>query len=242
MSRAWAVSVAMMVAALPAWAQDVGVVSNEQFESPRSGGIIIRLGGYKPLLDDEKALNGNTPFKDTFGDSSLLLVELELQRYFYQGIGTAGVGVSAGYGEKFAAAKLAGGGNAAEQTALKVVPLGLNLFYKFDYAAFEWGIPLVPYGKLGLIYTPWWVTKGSGDEVVDGNTAKGGKWGWGATGGVSFLLDVLQPRFARDFDSGLGINHSYLFAEYTYADVDNFGGKGFVLSSRRWMFGLALDY
>ncbi|NTX54459.1 hypothetical protein HR086_24495, partial [Myxococcus sp. CA039A] len=58
----------------------------------------------------------------------------------------------------------------------------------------------------------------------------------------AFLLDVLQPRFARDFDSGLGINHSYLFAEYTYADVDNFGKPGFVLSSRRWMFGLALDY
>ncbi|TQF08482.1 hypothetical protein FJV41_49675, partial [Myxococcus llanfairpwllgwyngyllgogerychwyrndrobwllllantysiliogogogochensis] len=179
MSRAWAVSVAMMVAALPAWAQDVGVVSTEQMESSRSGGIIIRVGGYKPLLDDEKALNGNTPYEDTFGDASLLLVELELQRYFYQGIGTAGVGVSAGYGEKYAAAKLAGGGNAAEQTALKVVPLAFNLFYKFDYAAFEWGVPLVPYGKLGLIYTPWWVTKGSDTETADGITASGGKWGWG---------------------------------------------------------------
>lgn len=242
MSRAWAVSVAMMVAALPAWAQDVGVVSDGQFESPRSGGIIVRLGGYKPLLDDEKALNGKTPYKDTFGDSSLLLAELEIQGYFYQGIGTAGVGVSAGYGEKYASAKLAGGGNAAELTALKVVPLGLNLFYKFDYAAFEWGIPLVPYGKVGLVYSPWWVTKGDDDEVVDGINASGGKWGWSATGGLSFLLDVLQPRFARDFDSGLGINHSYLFAEYTYSDVDNFGKPGFVLSSRRWMFGLALDY
>ncbi|GEN08693.1 hypothetical protein SAMN05443572_108265 [Myxococcus fulvus] len=242
MSRAWGLGVAVAFAALPAWAQDAGVVSPDLVESPRTGGIIFRLGGYKPLIDEEKGLGG-TPYKDTFGDSSLLLVELEFQRYFYQGIGTAGVGVSAGYGEKYGAAKLAdGGGDAAERTAIKVVPLSFNLFYKFDYAAFEWGIPLVPYGKLGLIYSPWWVTKGSDTEVSGGVTGKGGKWGWGGTAGLAFLLDVLQPRFARDFDSGLGVNHSYLFAEYTYADVDDFGGKGLNLSSRRWMFGLALDY
>ena len=75
-----------------------------------------------------------------------------------------------------------------------------------------------------------------------GNKGSGGKWGWGATGGLAFMLDVLQPRFARDFDSDLGVNHSYLFAEYTYADVNNFGAGGLNLSSRRWMFGLALDY
>ncbi|AGC44269.1 hypothetical protein MYSTI_02953 [Myxococcus stipitatus DSM 14675] len=244
MSRAWALGVAMMVAGSPALAQDVvSEVEAEDFSSPRSGGVVFRLGGYKPRVDTEKGLTeGRTPYKDTFGDSSLLLVEVELQHFFYQGIGTAGVGVSAGYGEKYANAKLEEGGDAAEKTALKVIPLGLNAFYKFDYAAFEWGIPLVPYGKLGLIYTPWWVTKGDDTEVSQGRKGSGGKWGWGATAGVSFLLDVLQPRFARDFDSGLGVNHSYLFAEYTYADVDNFGGKGLVLSSRRWMFGLALDY
>jgi hypothetical protein len=60
--------------------------------------------------------------------------------------------------------------------------------------------------------------------------------------GVSLLLDVLEPRFARDFDTSLGVNHSYLFAEYTYAKVNNFGGEGFNLSDRYWMFGLALDY
>ena len=56
------------------------------------------------------------------------------------------------------------------------------------------------------------------------------------------MLDVLEPRLARDFDSDVGVNHSYLFAEYTHAEVNNFGGGGFNLSTRHWMFGLALDY
>ncbi|WP_164017356.1 MXAN_2562 family outer membrane beta-barrel protein [Pyxidicoccus trucidator] len=242
MSRATALGFAALLAALPAWGQDSAVVEEEvSLQSPRTGGVAFRLGGYRPLVDEEEGLNG-TPYKDTFGDASLLLFEAELQRYFYQGFGTAGIGLSAGYGEKFAPARLASGAAAGEQTAIKVIPLGVNAFYKFDYAAFEWGIPLVPYGKLGLIYTPWWITKGSSTETVGGNKGSGGKWGWGATGGLAFMLDVLEPRFARDFDSDLGVNHSYLFAEYTYADVNNFGAGGLNLSSRRWMFGLALDY
>ena len=123
-----------------------------------------------------------------------------------------------------------------------MIPLEFHAIYKFDYAAFEWSIQLVPYAKLGLNYIPWRITKGSGTEEVDGVRGSGGKWGWHATGGISFLLDVLEPRFARDFDTGVGVNHSYLFAEYTYADVNDFGNPGLNLSSRRWMFGLALDY
>ncbi|WP_163996834.1 MXAN_2562 family outer membrane beta-barrel protein [Pyxidicoccus caerfyrddinensis] len=245
MRRAKALGFAALLAALPAWGQDTTsslVEEKVPVGSPRTGAIVLRLGGYRPLIDEEEALNGATPYKDTFGDASLLLFEAELQRFFYQGIGTAGLSLSAGYGEKYAAARLSDGSKAGEQTALRVIPLGFNLFYKFDYAAFEWGIPLVPYGKLGLIYTPWWITKGSGTEVVGGNQGSGGKWGWGATAGVAFMLDVLEPRFARDFDSDLGVNHSYLFAEYIYADVNDFGGGGLNLSSRRWMFGLALDY
>ncbi|HLM46003.1 MAG TPA: MXAN_2562 family outer membrane beta-barrel protein, partial [Myxococcaceae bacterium] len=108
--------------------------------------------------------------------------------------------------------------------------------------AFRWGIPLVPYVKPGLVYMPWWITKGGELENLADGKAQGGKLGWEVSGGVSFLLDVLEPRLARDFDSDLGVNHSYLFAEYTYAKVNNFGGPGFNLSDSYWMFGLALDY
>ena len=49
-------------------------------------------------------------------------------------------------------------------------------------------------------------------------------------------------RLAKDFSNDIGISHSYLFAEYTYANVNNFGRKGLDLSSRHWMFGFSVDY
>jgi len=218
-------------------------MSDVPTQTPRSGAVEIRLGGYKPALDAEAALEGGRPYAETFGGSSMLLVELEMQRFFYQGIGTAGVSVSLGYAEKYAAALTKGDVPSAERTGLHVLPIRVRGVYRFDYPAFRWGFPLVPYIKPGLVFTPWWSTKGGEIETPElGGTGKGVRFGWEVAGGVAFLLDVLEPRLARDFDSDLGVNHSYLFAEYTYAKVNNFGGKGFDLSDGYWMFGLALDY
>ncbi|SET54568.1 MXAN_2562 family outer membrane beta-barrel protein [Stigmatella erecta] len=240
MSRAVALGAAVFLGALPSQAQET-FTSATPLQSPRTGAVAVKLGGYKPLIDTEEGLK-SAPYEKTFGDSSMLLVELEIQRYFYQGIGSAGVSVSAGYAEKYGKAVNLEGVESPETTSLKVAPLRLGAVYKFDYAAFRWHIPLVPYGKLGLIYTPWWVSKGDKTQEVNGRKGRGGRWGYGFTGGVAFLMDVLEPRLARDFDSDLGINHTYLFAEYTYAEVNNFGSAGLVLSSRHWMFGLSLDY
>ncbi|SEM90735.1 hypothetical protein SAMN05444354_125106 [Stigmatella aurantiaca] len=240
MSRAVALGAAVFLGALPSQAQETST-SATSLQSPRSGAIAVKLGGYTPRIDTEEGLT-SAPYEKTFGNSSMLLVELEIQRYFYQGIGSAGVSVSAGYAEKYGKAVNLEGVESPETTSLKVAPLRLGAVYKFDYAAFRWHIPLVPYGKAALIYMPWWVSKGDKTQEVNGRKGRGGRWGYGFTGGVAFLMDVLEPRLARDFDSDLGINHTYLFAEYTYAEVNNFGSSGLVLSSRHWMFGLSLDY
>jgi len=238
MTRAVALGVAVFLIALPGEAQERSDVPTQ---SPRSGSVEFRLGGYRPQLDAEEGVEG-APFSEVFGASNLLLFEVELQRFFYQGIGTAGVSLSLGYAEKYASALLPSGGRAQERTGFHVLPVRVRGVYRFDYPAFRWGIPLVPYVKPGLVYMPWWITKGGELEDFGDGKAQGGKLGWEVAGGVSFLLDVLEPRLARDFDSDLGVNHSYLFAEYTYAKVNNFGGQGFNLSDSYWMFGLALDY
>ncbi|MCY1076467.1 MXAN_2562 family outer membrane beta-barrel protein [Archangium lansingense] len=240
MTRAVALGVAVVLTALPGMAQETSDVPNQ---SPRSGSVEFRLGGYRPALDSEAALNGATPFKDIFGTSNMLLFELEMQRFFYQGIGTAGVSVSAGYAEKYGDALTQANDPSAERTGIHVVPLRVRGVYRFDYPAFYWGIPLVPYVKPGLVFSPWWVTKGGKIEApAVGGQGRGMRFGWEVVGGIAFMLDVLEPRLARDFDSDLGVNHSYLFAEYTYSKVNNFGSKGFDLSDSYWMFGLALDY
>jgi len=230
-------AVASLLAANPG---TLGAATDISLASPRTGAVELKLGSYLPSIDEEEGVG--SPYADTF-DGSMLLFEVEIERFFYQGIGTAGVGLSVGYAEKYGNAKETGSGNvAAEITALKVLPVRLSALYKFDYAAFRYGIPLVPYVEAGLVYIPWWINKGTEYETVAGSTGKGGRYGYGFTAGISFMLDVLEPRFARDFDSDSGVNHSYLFAEYTRATVDNFGGAGLNLSSRNWMFGLAFDY
>ena len=123
------------------------------------------------------------------------------------------MGFSAGYAEKYAATVTEDGVETAEKTALKVVPLRLNAFYKFDYPAFRWSVPLVPYAQAGAHLHALVDQQGRRHPGAEGRSGKGGRWGYGLTLGASFLLDVLEPRLARDFDTDLGVNHSYFFAE-----------------------------
>lgn len=218
--------------------------------SPKHSALEFRLGGYKPMIEREGSL-GQNPYNATFGNSAMLLGELEYDRQLFQKLGSLAIGGSIGYAEKYGAATALRVGSdgstlepvrALENTALKVVPLRLLAIYRFDWAALRYSVPLVPYAKGGLIYQLWWVTEGDGVEYADGQRGAGGKWGYQGSLGISLMLDMLEPRLARDFDTDVGVNHSYLFAEYTYADVNNFGGGGLDLSSRHWMFGLTLEY
>lgn len=219
-------------------------VTQSRPESSRSSMLEVKLGSYLPLIDTEEGLTG-TPYASTF-DGAMLMLEVQGEAQVYQGFGTASVGLSVGYAEKFARATqlLPGGGTApaADSTGMRVIPIRLLGVYRFDVAAQRWGVPLVPYVKAGLVGIPYWMLKGGDVEEFAGESGSGMRFGYQGTLGVSLQLDFLDRRFARDFDSGLGINHSYLFAEYTWANVDNFGSSGLVLSHRGWFFGLALEY
>jgi hypothetical protein len=204
--------------------------------------VEVKLGGFTPLIDRESSLGGATPYEDTYGTSPMLLFDFSGERQFFQAFGTAGAGVSVGYAEKYAPARLADGTATAESTGLRLFPLQLFGVYRFDYAAHTWGVPLVPYVKAGLNCTIWSSTKGADLETTSsGQKAMGARFGWGFTGGLSLLLDVFEPRMARDFDTDLGVNHSYLFVEYNFADVNNFYTPGLDLSGRYLMFGAAFE-
>ena len=205
-------------------------------ESERSAAIEFKLGGYQPSVDHEAGLFG-TPFKEFFGDRPMLLFQLEGERMLWQQVGSFGVGASIGYSELYAKSLVAATGErSSESSGFKVMPLRALATYRFDYPALHMGIPLVPYVKGGLAYSVWWATKGSDTQ------GQGGQWGYTAIGGLAFMLDFLEPRLAKDFDSDLGVNHSYLFAEYVYEDINNFGRGGLDLSSRHFMFGLTLEF
>jgi hypothetical protein len=220
------------------WPPTDATGAEESVRSPQTSAFELKFGSFTPLLDREPALGGATPFADTFGNPSMLLFEMEYDQQLWRGF--------VGYAEKYAKAIVLNPTTSepersGETTALFVLPMRLMAVYRFDWAADKYGIPVVPYLKLGLNYSPWWITKAGDLEVVDGNSAIGGQWGYSGTAGLSFQLDILERRMAADFDNDVGVNHIYLFGEYTHSEVNNFGAGGLDLSSRHWMFGLALE-
>lgn len=210
--------------------------------SERTMGVEVKLGAFTPLIDREVSLGAVKPYETIYGGDPMLLFNVSAERQLFQALGTAGVGLSGGYAEKYAPALLEDDSQAGESTGLRLVPLQLFGVYRFDYPAHAWGVPLVPYVKAGLSCTVWSASKGADLETTrNGKQAIGARWGWGFTGGLSLLLDVFEPRLARDFDTDMGVNHSYLFVEFNFTDVNNFYTAGLDLSGRYVMFGAAFE-
>ncbi len=141
-----------------------------------------------------------------------------------------------------------------DTTTLTVIPLELLAIYRFDMLALRWHVPLVPYFKVGLAYYIWWIENGGGAFSIASyppNPAKGqstdkgygGSFGFVLRPGLAFMLDVLDPSAARTMDQETGINHSYLFVELHYADVNGFGASNkLTLSDTTLATGLAFEF
>jgi hypothetical protein len=243
-----------------------------KFESPQWFAFELKFGGYSPHIDSSPGLKG-TPFSDLFNPGhgqpgERLLTTLEFDFQFLHKIGSLGVGVAVGYGRRTTHAfqylnvngtgscSLAAGNCVAsgDQTALNMLPVDLLLIYRFDYLALKYKVPLVPYFKIGLSYWFWWIENGGGGvaSVVknpllpnDKADGWGGTAGWVLNPGLAILLDVLDPAAARVMDSELGINHTYLFGELHYADINWFhrGGNATLdLSDVSYNVGLAFEF
>ncbi|HXU72490.1 MAG TPA: MXAN_2562 family outer membrane beta-barrel protein [Polyangia bacterium] len=139
-----------------------------------------------------------------------------------------------------------------DTTALNIVPLSMLFVYRFDYLAQRYKIPFIPYFKIGLAYYAWWIENGGGFLSIAqftpaGSTQSQGGWGgtfgWTMNPGGAFLLDVLDPSAARTIDAELGINHTYLFCEFNYADITGFGAKNKMdLSDTTLNAGIAFEF
>ena len=213
-------------------------------ESPRSMMVEVKIGSYEPLID--RVFSGKPgPYALAFG-TPMLLGELELDYEFFKTFGSLSGALSVGYAEKYAKSfiDIDAGTRAEQSTSLQLVPLKALLTYRFDYALEKWGIPFVPYVKGGLVMIHYWGANGPSIETAERIRGEGNKFGFVVTPGLALCLDFLDSRLARDFDTGLGVNHTYLFAEWNFQEVTNFGAQGakdLDLSSRQFMFGLAFE-
>jgi len=216
--------------------------------SPQTMSIELRVGTYKPNMDREFAgTTGATPYADILGASDwqfgLGLDWRTLHGYW----GELAFGFSAGRWTKEGTARAVGGGSTSDTTSLTILPLSLDVAYRFTTLADQWQFPLVPYAKAGIGYSLWWMENGVGNIsrfTSAGSTqlARGGTGGLYGTVGVRLLLDVFEPQAARSFDIEMGVNHSYLFAEYQMLNLTDFGNKKSIdLSDNLFLFGVAFD-
>jgi hypothetical protein len=236
--KAWVT--VLVLCALPAAAEEQTTLSKG--ETAKSMIAEVKLGPYTPLIDRSLPLK---PYNSTFGSAPMLLGEIEVEYEFFQALGSASVGVSVGYAEKYGKALTDTGATSSETTGIVIEPLKALLSYRFDYLSLHYHVPLVPYAKAAFVMIPFTITKGGQVEVYDGLRAAGVKYGFAGTLGLGLTLDFLDQRLARDFDSSMGVNHTYLFGEFAFQEVTDFGtmkSTDLDFSSRHFIFGLALEF
>lgn len=215
-------------------------------ESPRSMMLELHGGTYAPEVDSE--FSEQTPWKDTFGSGSMTMLRAHLDYQLWQGHGSLAIGAGLGYGWIDGKARNAEGEKTDDAVGFNLMPLQVSVVYRWDWAAVEHGVPLVPYGKVGVTGAFWWATDAK-DDISNTQNGTGGRegrgltWGWHASAGLMFLLDVFSSSMAIGFDSESGVNNSYIFAEYQHTSLDDFGSaKSIVLSDDALSFGLAFEF
>ncbi len=133
----------------------------------------------------------------------------------------------------------------ADQTRFGMVPLSLQLIYRFELLADFYKVPLVPYAKVGLTYAFWWVKDGTGKVAVNeaGKKGRGGVVGWQLNPGLMIRLDAFEPSASKKLDQSTKINHAYLFGEFQLTRLRNFGvGNSIDLGDKTALAGIAIEF
>lgn len=229
----------------------------QHYDSPQHFAIELRLGLYYPKVDNEFA-EGVTPFEDSFGRNQRLFVgtEFDWQAFRIPWVGTIGPGVGVHY-LKFGRPALLGDGSPSEEdTSLLIYPMHLVGVLRIDVLARETRIPLVPYLKGGFGMALWRMTNGGGTSKVTHDETdasgvtrrytdakgKGVSYGPQFSLGLALQLDWFDEYAASQADQTLGINNTYIYAEYMSSHLNNLNGTGLQLGTNSLAFGLAFEF
>lgn len=256
--------VATVVACAPsALAQDdrtdtLGPLRHKTFESPQNFEIELRLSSFKPDVDSDPNLHGCTPFADIFGPGSSLMLGLEFdwQALRIPHVGTIGPGAGVGYvsfsaGAPYSGSSTASGGcitssgaTSGENTSLNIYPMYLAGIFRVDGPWKDFGIPVIPYAKLGGAFALWQATNTLGTSTFNGTKGQGYSLGTQLAIGVAFNLNVLDPQSAREFDETMGVNSTLAFAEFTDSNITGLGVQSDPLrvGGTSWTFGIAWEF
>jgi hypothetical protein len=225
-----------------------------QSRSPRWLLVSVAFDQYNPNVDSEADLNGATPYADIFQGRVPWRVQAEvaLEVWHNPYLGSALLGVTAGFWQNIGKGFYAGGplaGQRSNDTALlNIWPLGLRATWRYDALADRWRyFPLIPYAQVGLMAAGWVAYNGAGEvaHARPPDTGKGAGWTTGVTAalGVAVTLDAIDPIISNEAYVDLGLQRTSLFAEYGWTKLDSFGSNtALILTDRAWRLGLAVEF
>ena len=151
---------------------------------------------------------------------------------------------------------------ACERPTLTKVQLTLaslrgGLTYRFDPLLDHFWVPLVPYGRVGLVAASYAFSKGGEIEASPSQNPLGARFGVEGALGLMLALDFLDAidPFTPDATARARANnvfdHTFVFVEGSWQDVRSFGHRGFDLSARddflksgmpvSWKAGVAVE-
>lgn len=217
---AWLRAAAALIAAATA---PLAAAQESPYASPRWGAFEVSLSGYRPRIDAEFG-GAAAPYQTAFGGGRGLMFRADFAKSLMTEYGELDVGIGGGYWEKLGHGLLPDGSVSGDSTLMRVIPSRLSVTYRFDYLANRYPIPLAPYVRFSLERYWWWIYNGSGGVAqADGKSGKGATNGYSFSAGVAFLLDFIDRGLARDMDRNTGINHTYVFVDFTKSFIDDFG-------------------
>jgi hypothetical protein len=218
--------------------------------------------------DPVKDMNGNIVSGNKGkqpGYRLLTSVEFDVQ-FLRRAYGNFGVGITTGFYRRTTHSFQLEGNNTScsvpnctrsgDETGLNILPLSALFVYRFDLLANRYHVPLVPYFKIGLAYYIWWIDAGNGfgsiasfgtdrgaNKTGQSQGAYGGTFGFVLHPGLAIQLDFIERAVAKTLDAELGINHTYLFCELNYANVNGFGaGNKLNLGDTMLNAGMAFEF
>jgi len=227
------------------WRQTDRPPRDESIASPQHFAFELRFGPYYPEVDDE-FVNTPGPYERAFGSGGQFYFGLELdwQALRIPYVGAIGPGYGWGITSRSSPAKREGTDiESGQDTSLTIMPLHLSLVLRADELMRRTGIPLVPYGKLGVGFALWWSHSGGDTASYDGVVGKDTTWGIHSALGLMLALNWLDPHSAASLDETTGINHAYLFGEWMNAQLNGLGSRPQMrVGTSTWVLGLALDF
>jgi hypothetical protein len=243
-----------LFAVTPASAQVVGVddlgTPRRSFESPQRFALEFRFGAFWPAIDTDPNLGGKTPFRDLYGNGPQLMsgAEFDWQAVRIPHLGTIGPGLAASYMKASTLAPFTKPHNgqtlSGEDTSLEIFPFYAVAVLRVDVLWRDYHVPLVPWVKAGIGLALWRASNTLGTSSFESVSGEGHSLGTHVAVGLGLNLNCFDPDTAREFDNSLGVNGTYLFAEYTREDLDGLGTQSDPLrvGGNEWTFGLALEF